>query len=64
MALQFHAEASGRPLEAWFVGHTGEIAATPGLGVGQLRADTERCSPALERAGTAFFADWLTSQHL
>jgi GMP synthase (glutamine-hydrolysing) len=64
LALQFHAEAAGRALEAWFVGHTAEIAGTPGLGVRQLRADTLRCSPALEHAGTAFFADWLTSQSL
>ena len=64
LALQFHAEAAGRSLEAWFVGHTGEIAATPGLSVPQLRSDTARCTPMLERAGKAFFEEWLTSQGL
>ncbi len=64
LALQFHAEAAGVALEAWFVGHTGEIAATPGLGIPQLRADTARCSPALERAGTACFEEWLTTVSL
>ncbi|HET8696771.1 MAG TPA: glutamine amidotransferase [Gammaproteobacteria bacterium] len=64
LALQFHAEAAGRALEAWFVGHTGEIAATPGISVPQLRADTARCTPAVERAGAACFAEWLTAAGL
>lgn len=61
LALQFHAEAAGRALEAWFVGHTGEIAATPGLSVGKLRAETARCTPALVRHATAAFGEWLDS---
>jgi GMP synthase (glutamine-hydrolysing) len=61
LALQFHAEAAGRSLEAWFVGHTGEIAATPGVSVPQMRADTGRCTPAMERAGAACFGEWLTA---
>jgi len=64
LALQFHAESAGAALEAWFVGHTAEISNTPGISVKELRADTARCTPALERAGTACFADWLTSQGL
>jgi GMP synthase (glutamine-hydrolysing) len=64
LALQFHAESAGAALEAWFVGHTAEIAHTPGLSVKGLRADTARCTPAIERAGTACFAEWLTSKGL
>jgi GMP synthase (glutamine-hydrolysing) len=61
LALQFHAEAAGRGLERWFVGHTLEIASTPGLSVEALRRDTQACTPALERAGRACFAEWLGS---
>jgi GMP synthase (glutamine-hydrolysing) len=61
LALQFHGEAVGTPLEAWFVGHTAEIAATTGVSVPQLRADTARWSDALQRAGTACFEEWLTA---
>jgi GMP synthase (glutamine-hydrolysing) len=64
LALQFHAEAAGPTLEAWFVGHTAEISKTPGISVKSLRADTARCTPAIERAGAACFADWLTAQRL
>lgn len=59
LGLQFHAEASGRSLEGWFVGHCAEIAATPGVDVPALRAQTARCTPAIERAGRACFAEWL-----
>jgi GMP synthase (glutamine-hydrolysing) len=61
LALQFHAEACGQPLEAWFVGHACEIAGTKGTSVPQLRADTQRFSPALEESGRACFGDWLSS---
>jgi GMP synthase (glutamine-hydrolysing) len=64
LALQFHAEAAGRALEAWFVGHTGEIAATPGINVPQLRGDTARCTAAIERAGPACFGTWLADAGL
>ncbi len=59
LALQFHAESSGRALESWFVGHTAEIAATEGISVRQLRADTARCSAAVVRRGTECFDAWL-----
>jgi GMP synthase (glutamine-hydrolysing) len=64
LALQFHAEAAGVGLESWFVGHAAEIAATPGVSVAQLRADTARCSAAVTAAGTACVVDWLTAQDL
>lgn len=59
LALQFHAEASGRALEAWFVGHTCEIAATTGIDVPQLRAATARHSAAVLQHGQACFREWL-----
>ena len=61
LALQFHAEVSARGLERWFVGHTLEIATTPGLSVESLRRDTREWGPALERAGRACFEEWLGS---
>ncbi|NIP72970.1 MAG: glutamine amidotransferase [Gammaproteobacteria bacterium] len=61
LALQFHPEVTARGLERWFVGHAHEIAATPGLSVQGLRADTARHAPALERAGGALFAEWLSA---
>lgn len=61
LALQFHAEAAGVALESWFVGHTGEISATPGISVPQLRADTARCTPAITTLGTRCFEQWLAT---
>ena len=61
LAMQFHAEAGGRGLERWFVGHAAEIGAQPGLSVAALRADTERFTPSVTAAGQAFFSAWLTS---
>ncbi len=59
LALQFHLEATAGDLETWFVGHTAEIAATPGLSVSQLRADTDRCAPEIAFHGAKIFRDWL-----
>lgn len=59
LALQFHAEAEGRALERWFIGHTAEIAATPGVSVPRLRADTARYSDTLREQGRRCFAEWL-----
>jgi GMP synthase (glutamine-hydrolysing) len=64
LALQFHAEAVGQALEAWFVGHTCEIAATAGLSVGALRAATQRHSPPMADRGRACFGAWLASHGL
>jgi GMP synthase (glutamine-hydrolysing) len=59
LALQFHIEAIGHDLERWFVGHAVEIDATPGLSVQALRADTEKHSAALARAGWLVLQAWL-----
>ena len=61
LALQFHPEVTAKGLEAWFVGHTAEIAATPGIEVKALRAAAARHAPALARQGRAFFDAWLDS---
>lgn len=60
LALQFHAEAAGHALESWFVGHTAEIAATPGVTVESLRADTERWTGPVTRQSSRCFETWLT----
>lgn len=59
LALQFHAEAAGAALERWFIGHTLEIATTPGVSVAQLRADTARHSETLRAQGRRCFSEWL-----
>ncbi|MCT8331649.1 glutamine amidotransferase [Albidovulum sediminis] len=59
LALQFHAEAGAQGIEPWLVGHTLEIAATSGIGVTGLRADTARHGLRLETAARAMFHRWL-----
>lgn len=59
LGLQFHAEARGAAIESWLIGHACEIAATPGVSVGELRADTERYASQLEAQARKFFGDWL-----
>lgn len=59
LALQFHVEVTQQGLENWFVGHTLEINTTPGLSVAQLRTDTQRWGPTLEKQGALFITQWL-----
>ena len=59
LALQFHAEVRASDLERWFIGHSCEIAATPGVSVAQLRRDTARWGPILEVEGPKVFDAWL-----
>jgi GMP synthase (glutamine-hydrolysing) len=59
LALQFHLEATTKGLERWFIGHASEIAATQGVTVTQLRQDSARYGPALERVGLQCFDLWL-----
>ena len=61
LALQFHAEVTPSGLEGWYIGHVGELAATSGLSVAELRADSEYYGPALERAGAALLDEWLAN---
>lgn len=59
LALQFHAEVSGRGLERWFVGNIGEISSTAGVTLPQLRADTALHAPVIERRGAVMLGQWL-----
>jgi len=59
LALQFHLEATALDLERWYVGHTAEIAATPGVSVGALRADSRRFAGSLSDRAEAIFGHWL-----
>mgnify|MGYP001806493543 CR=1 FL=1 len=59
LALQFHVEASIAGLERWYVGHVGEISATPGVSVAGLRAQAHAQGQAMQRLGPAMFAAWL-----
>lgn len=61
LGLQFHAEAAGPALEAWYVGHALEIATTAGVTLAKLRADGARWSPIMTVQGRRFFEDWLAS---
>ena len=49
---------ASRGLERWLIGHTGELAAA-GIDLTQLRADTARFGPGLERASARLFNAWL-----
>lgn len=59
LGLQFHPEAEARRLEQWFIGHTIEIASTPGVTVEKLRADTAAHAAGLAGAGRAVLEAWL-----
>ena len=59
LALQFHPEVTADRLERWLIGHTVEIAATPGVTVGRLRADAQRWDQAVRRQARFCFAEWL-----
>jgi GMP synthase (glutamine-hydrolysing) len=59
LAFQFHPEAQRKGFERWLVGHCAEIAATQGVTVQQLRADTETLGDACALRGQAVLRDWL-----
>lgn len=59
LALQFHVEVTAPGLEHWYIGHTREIAATPGLSVAALRRDSAKYAPGLERQGRKVLEAWL-----
>lgn len=62
LGLQFHAEASPARMERWLIGHACELSGAK-IDPRQIRADAERCGPALEAAGNAMMADWLARLH-
>jgi GMP synthase (glutamine-hydrolysing) len=59
LGLQFHLEADAATLEAWFVGHAAEIAATAGVTVEKLRDDTKRYAPAVADVADDILSSWL-----
>ena len=61
LAFQFHPEATAPGLERWFIGHAGEIAATVGVSVAQLRADTTCWARSLEARGIECLSRWLAT---
>jgi GMP synthase (glutamine-hydrolysing) len=60
LALQFHVESGADGIEPWLVGHTGEISATPGATVAELRANTERYGPAVRSVAEVMFHRWFS----
>ena len=61
LAFQCHPELRHEEFESWLVGHACEIAATNGVSMGQLRADTRRLGPTLAERARMVFRNWLTS---
>jgi GMP synthase (glutamine-hydrolysing) len=59
LAFQFHPEAQIAGFERWLIGHACEIAATPGVTVTGLRADTARLAPAAIAKGQQVLRSWL-----
>lgn len=58
LGLQFHLELDGRNFERWLVGHCCELAQA-GIDPRSLRADGERCAPALAQAAQQVMGRWL-----
>ena len=58
LALQFHVEQHAAKMERWLIGHALELT-NSGVDLHQLRADTERLGPGLERASRKLFDHWL-----
>ncbi len=61
LGLQFHIEATTHGVEPWFIGHACEIAATPGIGVPALRAESARWAPGLAEGAARCLGRWLDS---
>lgn len=59
LALQFHPEVTVSGMERWLIGHVGEIEATPGVTVEQLRQDTQAFGAQLQQNAALFWQDWL-----
>jgi GMP synthase (glutamine-hydrolysing) len=61
LAFQCHPEVRASAIESWVIGHACEIAATAGVTVAELRQETARLGPALERQARQVFDSWLTA---
>jgi GMP synthase (glutamine-hydrolysing) len=59
LAFQFHPEAQEAGFERWLIGHAGEIAATSGISVPELRADTKAHAACALAAGRLVLESWL-----
>jgi GMP synthase (glutamine-hydrolysing) len=59
LGLQFHIEAPAGQLERWYIGHAGEIAATPGVDVPTLRRQAAQHAALTAVVARRIFADWL-----
>ena len=59
LAFQCHPEAGIQGFERWLIGHACEIAATPGVTVTALRADTARFAPTALEKGRQVLRNWL-----
>jgi GMP synthase (glutamine-hydrolysing) len=58
LALQCHPEVSAAGLERWYVGHASELAQAR-IDVPALRAESQRCAPALAEAASRLWQGWL-----
>jgi GMP synthase (glutamine-hydrolysing) len=59
LAFQFHPEATEDGFERWLIGHACEIAATPGVSVPELRAQTRALAANCARQGQLCLEAWL-----
>lgn len=59
LGLQFHLEVTAAGLERWFIGHIGEIEATPNVSVDSLRNQTREYATTAIIAGKAVLSRWL-----
>jgi GMP synthase (glutamine-hydrolysing) len=59
IAFQFHLETMAKRFERWLVGRAPEIAATPGLSITRLRADTARFARVVAAQGQRCLSEWL-----
>ena len=61
LAMQFHAEADGRRIESWLIGHAAELAGAK-IDPRTVRADAAKYGPALQAAAEATMDEWLLGQ--
>lgn len=60
LALQFHPEVTRLGLESWLIGHSAEIAATPGVSANILRKQTAEMGTALRSRSKVLMTRWLS----